>query len=708
MRSDSNPPPILDLFFKPERVAIVGLSRAALNSPVSVLTTLSDFGYRGQIYIINPNIERSTDKRAYPSLDDVPDQVDLAVITVERLRVMDVLRGCVRNGIRAAIVITQGFADADAEGEKLQEEMVALVRENDVRVLGPNTIGVSNALDNFTSSFIEIHNDKTPVGIVSQSGLFLMGHNLINNEPAGFCMAADLGNACDISLVDVLDYYAGLDHIRVIQCHLEGIRDGQAFVETASRVTQAKPIAMLKAGKTKAGQVAVASHSGAAAGKNEVYRAAIRKAGIVQAENAEELRLLSKAFVTYAPPKGRRVAIFSYSGGGAILAIDAIEEAGLELATFSQATKDSIVDLFPPWMSIENPLDCWIPVSRDLQAAFPRMLEAILADDGVDAVICIYCSYTLPKYDAFDCTPHITEISGKYPEKPVLCWSYGIDIAGFTEKIEREGTAMVFPSLEAAAGTIAKLVTYDEDRHRLSRQPSYPAADIDSTRISDILGKAGQAQDNYLFFEALEILESCHLDVANWRLANSEDDLIVQASSLAYPLCMKVVSTDIVHKSDSGGIRLGINDKRQLVEQYRSLIADVTGREPLAGIEAVLVQEMAPKGKELMIGAKRDPVFGHCLILGAGGIFTEIFDDFVFRLAPLTAEDANQMINELRFSKILKGVRGEAACHMPSIVDALLKLSQLVCAHPEIQELDINPLIANDESAVVVDARLFL
>ncbi len=297
-------PRFLDLFFSPRRVAIVGLSRTAVGAPISILTTLKDFGYRGRITVINPNIAATEEYEAYASLDEVPaaagapEPIDLAVISVPREGVLDVLKGCARNGIRAAIVITQGFADAEDTGKTLQAEMLAFARDRGIRILGPNTIGVANAFSGFTSSFIEAHNDTFPVGLVTQSGLFMMGHNIVNNEPAGFCMAADLGNAADIGLDEVLAYYESVEGIRVIQCHLEGIERGTAFVETAARVSRTKPIVLLKAGRTEAGQAAVASHSGAVAGETEVYRAAFRKAGIVTADNAEQLRILSKAFAT--------------------------------------------------------------------------------------------------------------------------------------------------------------------------------------------------------------------------------------------------------------------------------------------------------------------------------------------------------------------------------------------------------------------------
>ncbi len=697
----------LDRFFKPEKVAVVGLSRAAVGAPVSVLTTLKDYGYGGEIYVINPNMT-AADADGFSvcaSLGELPPDIDLAVVSVAREQVRSVLEGCIAKGIGGAIVITQGFADADEEGRRLQEEMLALARANDLRILGPNTIGVADAFSCFTSSFIELENDRTPIGQISQSGLFMMGHHLINNEPAGFCMSIDLGNASDIDLVDALAYFGRSDRIEVIQCHVEGIGDGGTFVETASRVSREKPVVLLKAGRSETGRIAVVSHSGAAAGENEVYDAAFLKAGVVPARNPEELRLLSKALVTYTPPKGKRVAVVSFSGGGAILAIDAIESAGLELARLSEDTVDAIRGLFPPWLTVDNPVDVWIPVARDFDASFPRILERVVRDDAVDAVICIYCSYTLPKYDALDSSRYVGEIASRYPEKPILCWTYGLDIAGFTRRIEEAGTAMVFPSLDSAAAAIARMADYGASR-RAAPRGAPPRFDVDDDRVARLLASAARSGSRHLFTEGLEILEAYGIAPARWRLAGSESDLARNAAAIGYPLCMKVVSSDVVHKSDSGGVRLGIADDRALVENYRALREDVLRANPGAAIDGVLLQAMAPKGTEVMIGARRDPTFGPCLVVGAGGVYTEILDDYAFRLAPVDEAEAREMLAELKLYPLLRGARGEAPADVDSVVDALLRVSQLVASHASIEEIDVNPLIVYERGSVAVDARI--
>ncbi|MSP66498.1 MAG: CoA-binding protein [Alphaproteobacteria bacterium] len=694
-------------FLAPKSVAIVGLSRSALDDAVSVLTSLRDFGYGGRVYVINPSMGRVPERNVYPNLADVPEMPDLAVVSVARHLVPAVMRDCAAKGIRAAIVITQGFGDSDAEGARLQAEMLEIAQGAGIRIIGPNTIGVANALARFTSSFIEIHPDTAPVGQVAQSGLFMMGHHLINNEPGGFCTTIDLGNACDVSLVDVIEHFAAEPAVRVIQCHVERIDQGQEFLAAAERIGKQKPIVVLKAGRTQAGQAAVASHTGAAAGENQVYTAAFRRAGVVAVTGAEELRLVSKAFVTYPPPRGRRVAIMTFSGGGAVLAIDVLDSAGLSLAALSPATRAALEPLFPDWLAVENPVDCWIPLARDMHANYPRILEALLQDPGVDAVICIYCSYKLPKYAAYDCSSHLRAMAKKYPAKPILGWTYGLDVAGFTREVERDGTVMVFPTLDGLARSLASLAGWGEFRAAPMRTLSAPLP-ADAGSVRKALGAATAKGTTYLFAEALDILAAYGFSVAPWRLARNPDDLARAARELSFPLCLKVVSADIVHKSDAGGIRLGLCDSGQLGAADRDLRAEVARRVPGARIDGVLVQEMAPKGFEVMLGARRDPGFGPCVVMGAGGIYTEILDDYAFRLAPLVADEARAMIGETRIARLLAGARGGAAADVEGLVEALRRLSQLVTEHPQIREIDLNPLFVGTRGAVVADARIIL
>jgi acetate---CoA ligase (ADP-forming) len=692
---------LLDPFLKPRSVAVIGLSRSAIGSPISMLTTLKDFGYGGRIFVVNPTMTAAPGAEVLADLSQLPETVDLAIISVERSSVPRVAEDCASHGIRAAIVITQGFADADEEGAQLQVDLVEISRRTGLRIIGPNTIGVVNALARFTSSFIEVGEGQAAVGQVAQSGFLMMGHHLINNEPAGFCMSVDLGNGCDVSLVDVLDYYEQEEAVRVIECHVEAIEDGRAFMDAASRITRTKPVVVLKAGTSELGQMAVASHTGAVAGAAQVYGAAFRQCGVVQADSAEELRLFSKAFATYGEAHGRRIAVMSFSGGGAVLAMDAIERAGLSLAELSQETASRVQDLFPPWMEFTNPLDIWIPVAKDLHGAFPRILKALLDDDGVDAVLCIYCSYNLPKYDAYDASGHIRELSAAYPDKPVACWSYGLDIEGVTRSVEASRSAMVFPTLDGAARSLARLADWSDWR-RGRREGSIAPLNVDKVGSEAIFERVrGQT---YVFTEALEILEAYGLPLSPWRLARDEAELEALVQPLVSPVCLKVVSGDILHKSDIGGVVLGL-DKGEVGDAYRRLKREVLARMPRAEIAGVVVQEMAVRGHEVIVGMKRDPSFGPCLVFGAGGIYAELLRDTSFRIGPIGEQDAAAMIAETAMSKILRGTRGQRPADLCSIVDVIVRLSQLASDRPEIQEIDLNPVIVTEHGATVVDAR---
>lgn len=700
---------LLDPFLRPASIAIVGLSRSAIGSPVSVHTTLDDMGYEGRTYIVNPGMETAPNATVCKSVADLPEAVDLAIISVARDMVPDTLEACAARGIGSAVVITQGFADADPKGAELQARVDAIIARTGMRVLGPNTIGLVNSPAKFTTSFIEVTPDDLPVGQVSQSGFLMMGHHIVTNEPAGYCTSIDLGNGCDIGLVDVLEHYEADPNIDVIEIHAEAFADGAGFLRAASRISRKKPVVALKAGRTAAGQAAVASHTGAVAGQARVADAALRQAGVMQADTAEELRIFSKSLAFFGAMKGRRVAIMSFSGGGAVLAIDALDRAGLELADLAPETVETVKRLFPDWMEVANPLDIWIPVARDLNDAFPLVMNALLADEGVDAVMCIYCSYTLPKYDRFDASGHIRDLSAAHRGKPVVCWSYGQDIEGFTRTIEARRSAMVYPRLDDAARALDVLARHGEHARGAVQTPSEAGRDAAAERAAAaILAQARSDGSPYLFTQAFDILSAYGLPVVDWAHVRDETDLQGRTAQLSAPLCLKIDSPDVIHKSDSGGVALGVGQGAALAQAVQDMKTRVAGNVPGARLDGVVVQEMAAKGIEVMIGMVRDASFGPCIVFGTGGIHAEILDDFAFRIAPFTMQDARAMIDETRISRILAGVRGQEGADIDALADVLVRISQIAAAHPEIQEIDLNPVFAGPGGARIVDARFIL
>ena len=696
----------LEPFFNPRSVAIIGLSRKAVGAPVSILSTLTAYGYRGEILLVNPNLPPRDGVRVFPDIAAIDRPVDLVVASLPRQAVPGALRECAAKGFLNVIVITQGFADADEVGRQLQAEITAIKDQAGMRILGPNSIGTANGFAPFTASFFELQAEKTPSGLIAQSGLFLMGHHGIGNVGAGYGMALDLGNGCDVSLVDALEYYERQDGIKAIQCHVESVKDGRAFMEAAARVGRKKPVIVLKAGRSAAGQIAAASHSGAAAGEAQLYAAAFAKAGIVPAGSAEEMRLLAKAFCNLPLPQGKRVAVFSFSGGAGVLAIDALEGEGLQLAELSPSTLEKIQAHCPDWMEMHNPLDIWMAVTAgDFHSIYPELLDLVLQDSNVDAVLAIYASLSLPKNASFDVSLHLPALAAKHPDKPILGWSYGLDVQGATKRMERDGNLVVFPSLEDGARTLRKMHDYARRTAQAARPVPAPKP-VDRAKARTILEKARRERRRHLFAEAFAVFEAYGLPTAPWTVAVHRQQLQEQAPTLSYPVAAKMMSQDVVHKSDVGGVRLGIADAQELLACFDRMAELAAGQG--AELEGLFVQEMVVGGQELILGAKNDPVFGPALILGAGGVYTELLDDFAFAIAPIDQAEAAAMIASLRFAKVLKGARGQPPCDLGAIEDMALRLSQLICDFPEIAELDINPVLARADGAIAVDARLML
>ena len=697
----------LEPFFNPKSVVIVGLSRNALESPVSILTTLRAYGYAGEVVLVNPNLPPQADLLVFPDITSIDIDIDLAIVTVPRAAVPDVLTQCSERNIPNAIVISQGFADADEIGRTLQDEIVQIQSQSGMRILGPNTIGVSNGFGSFTSSFFEMAKETEPVGLVAQSGLFFMGYNNINDVGAGYGMALDFGNGCDISITDALDYYEQNDDIEVIQCHIESIEDGRNFIDVANRVSKVKPIIALKAGKSESGKKAAASHSGAAAGEAKMYSAAFESAGVIQVNDAEEMRMLSRAFHTFKGIEGRRVAVFTFSGGAGVLAIDAIEDAGLELATLSAETVDKVNAWFPSWMEAGNPLDIWIAVSGgNFHDAYPALLELVLQDENVDSVMCIYASFTTPKYDVFNVSSHLRKMAAKYPEKPIVGWSYGLNVSGITRKIEQDGNIMVFPGLESAARCLRKMLDYQDFRYRGVNTSTVFEIEVDYERANAVFNKAIKENRSYLFTDAFEILEAYGIDSPPWLVVNNRADVEDTDLALRFPLAVKLISQDVLHKSDAGGVLLGINNVDELLTGFDKIVA--IAEQQQSRFEGVFLQEMIRGEQELIFGAKNDPVFGPGLIAGAGGIYTDLLDDFSFAIAPVDENTASDMIGKLRLAPTLNGARGSTPCDVGAMRNILLRLSRLICDFPEIRELDLNPVIARADGAIAVDARMLL
>ncbi|UCC66416.1 MAG: acetate--CoA ligase family protein [Deltaproteobacteria bacterium] len=694
----------MDVFMAPRSVAIIGASRKTGEGSFNVIENMKEFGFQGKIYPVNPLADEIMGKRTYREITEIGEPIDVAIISTPREQIPRIVEDCATLGIKGAIVVPQGFADADEEGKILQDQLVQIAHQRGIRILGPNTLGVINAFSGFTSSFMSLRRKRTPVGVICQSGIFFVGSALFTGMMG---KGIDLGNGCDLDFADALEYFGKDDQIEVVFAHIEGMREGRRFFEVAQKVARHKPIVALKTAKTEPGAFAASSHSGALVGDHEIFEAAFRQAGIIAAHNPEEVLDYTKTLLHLPPMQGKGVGVITFTGAGGIILIDALHEYGLELAELSPTTIQKIKDLSPPWMPIQNPLDIWPALMKHgMNYVYGTALREVLQDPSVDGVICIAIAPQLPDHAYLDATGVIRETASSLPEKPVVTWLYGPNQALVSQRLEEDGNVISFPTLPRAARTLAALY----GRQLFLQQTSSPPPKFSVEKKGrDVLSRCQEKGDTKIEGEAAQVvLEGYGIPMARSRLCGDLREALQAAEEIGYPVVLKISSPQIIHKTDARGIVLNLQGPMELEEAYTSLIEGIKKRTPVAKVEGVLVQEMMASGIEVILGAKRDRQFGPALIFGTGGIYTEVWKDISYGIAPLTPQDARRMIRETRCFQLLKGARGEKGYDIDLIVDCLLRLSQLMLEAEEIQEIDINPFVALPRGGAAVDVRMIV
>lgn len=446
-------------FLEPKSVAIIGVSRVTGEGSFNILENLVNAGFSGKLYPVNPYADEILGMRAYPSIRDVPGDIDLAIISTSRSVVPSVVQECTEKGIKAIIIVTQGFADADQEGKELQEEIVRIAAKGGARILGPNTFGAANAFNRFSSAFIATEMERVPIGVISQTGFFFVG--LPKFAMVG--KAIDVGNACDIDFADVLEYFEDDPEIRLIILHIEGVREGRRFMEVARRVAKKKPILAFKVGKSAEGARAAQSHTGTLVGRDEVYNALFRQCGVIRVSDVDELGDLSKAFLRLPLIKGRGIGVITVTGGAGIMAIDTIVRHNLHAAKLSPETLRKIGALAPSWQRMDNPADIWpaaMIAGHPFEEVFSTTLEAFLTDRNVHGVVLIFAGFSLEA--SIDPTESILQVADKFKEKPILCWLYGLEPEQMASRLEEMGGIVVYPTLDRAARALSRLNDYLE------------------------------------------------------------------------------------------------------------------------------------------------------------------------------------------------------------------------------------------------------
>jgi acetate---CoA ligase (ADP-forming) len=680
-------------FFEPRSVAVIGASRSAGKIGSEVLHNLKAAGFHGRIHPIHPGGGTIDGLTAYPRVTDVPDPVDLAVVVVPAAVVAGVVDDCIAKGVRAIVVITAGFAETGSAGRALEASLVEKVRAAGVRMVGPNCMGLVNTdpAVQLNATFSPVYPPAGHVAMSTQSGaLGLAILDYARRLDIGISTFVSVGNKADVSSNDLIQYWADDDRTRVILLYVESFGNPRKFGQIARRVARRKPIVAVKSGRSAAGARAATSHTGALASSDAIVGALFRQAGVIRTNTLEELFDVAVVLAHQPVPRGRRVAIVTNAGGPGILAADACEAQGLELPRLGDATVAMLRSFLPAAAAIGNPVDM---IASATAEHYERTLGAVLADDRVDSVLAIFIPPLVTKAD--DVAAAVKRAAASAPGKPVL----GIFMsAQFKPALLTPIPSFAFP--EAAAVALSRVADYGEWLASPTEAP--PAPEPDAAPLQAIVRAGLDRGGGWLTpAEAQALVTAAGIPAAASRVAASEADAVAAADAIGYPVVVKVIGPAIVHKTEVDGVRVDVPDALAV----RAVWRDFTARlgETMTG---VLVQEMVTGGVEMLVGATEDPVFGPVVACATGGVLSELLRDAEFRLHPLTARDASAMVDGLRGATLLAGHRGSTPADRSALEQALLRVSALVGACPEIQEMDINPLTVLPHGVKAVDVRV--
>lgn len=700
----------LNAIFYPKSIAVVGASNRPGTVGNDIFRNLLFSGFNGTVYPVNIKATSILGVHAYPNLAAIPGPVDQAILIVPAAVVLDTVDQAIAKGVKGLVVISAGFKETGAEGATLEKALRDKVQEAGIPLIGPNCLGVINTDPDYPMNGAFGRKMPAPgkLAFLSQSGALCTSVlDYAEERQIGFSKFVSFGNKADVSEIDLLEYLANDEKTSVISMYLEDITNGRRFIETARQIfwKTGKIVLCLKSGRSPEGAKAVSSHTGSLAGSDSVYDALLIQGGVQRVDTIAELFDLAAFYTTQPLPRGNRVAIITNAGGPGIMATDAAVRNGLKLAELSEQTRQKLRNSLPAAASVRNPVD----VIGDARAdRYEVAIRTVLEDESVDMGLVILTPQSTTDPEG---TAKILPEAIKGINKPVVCSFMGArDVAPGVAVLRQAGIpnyALPENGVHALAAA-DQLVNLREVSHREIRQFS----DIDVSKANKLIQAAlGGQKERYLTqAECRPIFECYRLPLLKSAVAQSLDEAAAIADQFGGAVVMKVMSADVVHKFDAGGVLLNIRGGEEARAGYEKIYANVLKAMPNAKIDGVLIEEMARKGVEVILGASRDARFGPLMMFGLGGTLVEVLKDVSFRLAPMWQISAERMVRSIRSFKVLDGFRGNPPCDIDGIVDTLLRLSEMVCNHPEISELDINPLIvhAKGDGCSVADSRIML
>lgn len=694
-------PSSLTPFFDAAGVAVIGASGNPRKLSHGILRNLVNSTYKGGIYPVNPGSPEILGKTCYADISSVPDPVELAVIVLPAAATPETLEACGKRGIKAAVIISGGFKEVGAGGLDLEKKCLDIASHYHMRLIGPNCVGTMSLHSGLNTTFIHGVPDAGGIGFLSQSGAVCGGVvDHLHGKKVGFSHFISLGNEADVTETDIIEYLGDDPGTRVIAAYVEQIRDGRRFLEVARQVSQKKPIVLIKAGRTSAGARAVSSHTGSLAGSHSAYQAAFKQSGVIEVNTVAELFDVAMAFDFQPIPAGKRTVIITNSGGPAALASDSLSVNGLTLEDLEEETKATLRQYLNPSAQVGNPVDM-------LGGAEPKeyalTISALLKDKNVDIVLPILVPQAL--INPAEVAQAIVDAS-RGSTKPVLTCIMGDMSVGEARLVLQGNRVPMYTFPESMGSVLSAMLRYDAWRKKPAFKPVALAA-VDKSGAEKMLRGARQIK---VLGEAetRPLLEAYGIPVIKGGMARNPVAAASLAEQIGFPVAMKIVSAQILHKSDVGGIRLNLANENEVMEAYERLFIDIQKKMPEAKLEGVLIEQMAPRGQEIIVGLRRDPGFGPLIMFGLGGIYVELFKDVSFRIAPVSAEEALEMIHETQAGRLLTGFRGQPKADLNAVVECIQRLGQMALDFPEIEEAEVNPLLVFPEGqgALALDGRV--
>lgn len=688
----------------PKSIAIIGASDKRGTVGRTITSNIMN-GFKGTVYPISATRPTVFYKKAYKSVLDVPKSIDIAVIVTKNVTVPDLLEECGKKKIQGVIIISAGFKEVDEEGAKLEQRVKDIAKKYNIKVIGPNCLGIMN-LDPKTmmnSTFLKVTPKSGHIALVSQSGAICAA--LVEDASAqgiGFSAVISMGNKAAMSEVEILKMLSNHKQTKVIVMYLEDMGNGQEFLKVTKNITKKlkKPVFILKSGRSPEGAKAAMSHTGALMGSDEIYDALIKQSGAIRVDTMEELFDYATAFSKQPLPLKGELVIVSNAGGPAIISTDACSKLGIKMADI-QSIRKQIAEVIPPWGNPRNPVD--IVGDADFNR-FNHVLELVLKHPNVGSVITMCTPSGTLDYD--ELAKIIVSMSQKY-KKTMLASLMGLDEGITNRQILAAGEVPYYNYAEGAIRALSSMIKFRD--WIKSPDGTIKQFKVDKTKVAKIFNKAKkEKRPNLLEEEGQEILKAYGLPLPKSALAKTEDDAVKIAKQIGYPVVLKIASPQIIHKSDAGGVKVNLNNDKEVRDAFKLILKNAKAYNKNAEIKGCLVVEMVKGGKEMIIGSKLEPGFGPVLMLGLGGIYVEVLKDVTFKLAPVSISEANDMIQSIKTKKILQGVRGEKPSDMEKLSECIQRLSQLVTDFKEIKELDMNPVLVMEKGkgCRILDVRI--